>query len=74
MDGTKELFIGEVIHKTFVTVNEAGTEAAAATAVVVVGGGIPAHVELTRPFIFMIRDLQTGTVLFMGRVVDPSIE
>ena len=72
MDGTTQLFIAEVIHKAFVKVNEAGTEAAAATAVVVVGGGIPTEVRIDRPFLFLIRDIQTGTVLFLGRVVDPS--
>lgn len=72
MDGTKELFISQVIHKAFVKVNEAGTEAAAATAVIVVGGGVPKPVHIDHPFLFFIRDLKTGTVLFLGRVVDPS--
>ena len=74
MTGTRELFIGEVLHKSFVSVDEAGTEAAAATAVVMELTAIPdTQVELTvdRPFIFLIRDLETGTILFVGRVANP---
>ena len=74
MNGTGGLQIQDVIHEAFVKVNEAGTEAAAATAVV---GGLtsaPEYVELdvTRPFFFVIRDEETGAALFIGRVVDPS--
>jgi len=76
MDGTRSLYIGAVIHKAFVDVNEAGTEAAAATAVVMDFGTSmppePIAVTVDRPFIFLIRDLQTGAVLFVGRVLDPS--
>jgi serpin B len=64
-----------VVHKAFVAVDEAGTEAAAATAVVIGERAAPAEpVEMTvdRPFVFVIRDRQTGTILFVGRVVDPS--
>ena len=67
------LLISEVVHKAFVSVDEAGTEAAAATAVVVgMVKSVPEEpIELTidRPFIFLIRDRDTGTVLFMGRLV-----
>ena len=69
------LAISEVIHKAFVAVDEEGTEAAAATAVVVVGTAAPetpVEVVVDRPFIFLIRDLETGTILFLGRVVDPT--
>ena len=75
------LYIGEVIHQANIDVDEKGTEAAAATAVIGVatGGGCPGPepakiitLRLDRPFLFMLRDTQTGTVLFMGRVVDPS--
>jgi serpin B len=75
MDGTQELFIGEVLHKSFITVDEAGTEAAAATAVEMQLKGAPMEpieVVIDRPFVFFIRDIETGTILFVGRVVDPS--
>ena len=77
--GEIRLFISRVIHKAFVSVDEAGTEAAAATAVIMaVTTSVtvpPEPVEMTvdRPFIFLIRDIQTGTVLFVGRVVDPGM-
>jgi serpin B len=75
MDGTHELFIGAVMHKAFVSVDEAGTEAAAATAVTMrVTGtvGEPVKVTVDRPFVFLIRDLETGAILFVGRVVNPG--
>jgi serpin B len=74
MADTKELFIGFVIHKAFVDVNEEGTEAAAATAVGMLGKGMPSKTEAfkaDRPFLFLIRDNVTGSVLFLGRVSDP---
>jgi serpin B len=74
MDGTRDLFISEVVHKAFVAVDEKGTEAAAATAVIMRFTAAPsAPVEMTvdRPFIYMIRDLKTGTLLFVGRVLNP---
>ena len=77
MDGTNELFIHGVVHKAFVSVNEEGTEAAAATAVTVAPGATrtppePIQVTVDRPFLFLIRDLETGAILFMGRVVNPA--
>lgn len=75
MDGTRNLYIQDVIHKAFVAVDETGTEAAAATAVIIAEMGIMVpEVEMTidSPFIFAIRDLQTGSILFLGRVMDPS--
>lgn len=76
MDGTHELFIGNVIHKAVVDVDEEGTEAAAATAVVMFGAAEmaepePVVIRIDRPFIFLIRDFQTGTILFVGRVLNP---
>ncbi len=71
MDGTHDLFIGCVAHKAYVSVNEEGTEAAAATGVSMVLS-IPSMMTIDHPFIFLIRDIETGTILFMGRVVDPS--
>jgi len=75
MTGTRELFISEVVHKAFISVDEAGTEAAAATAVIMPVSAAPTppvEVTIDRPFIYMIRDLQTGTVLFIGRVLNPA--
>ena len=72
MDGTHDLFISDVLHQAFVAVNEYGTEAAAATAVIMAGNAAPAHIDVNKPFIFLVRDLQTGAILFIGRVVDPS--
>ena len=68
------LFIREVVHKAFVSVDEAGTEAAAATGVVMqVESAAPEPVSVTvdRPFIFLIRDLETDAILFIGRVEEP---
>jgi len=75
MDGGHDLFISDVFHKAFVAVDEAGTEAAAATAVVMKVTAAPVdNVQLTadRPFLFLIRDTETDAILFVGRVVDPS--
>jgi serpin B len=75
MDGTRNLAITDVFHKAFVAVDEAGTEAAAATAVVIGLTAMPASpVDLTvdRPFVFLIRDVQTGAILFVGRVLNPA--
>jgi len=75
MTGNRDLFIRDVIHKAFVSVDEAGTEAAAATALVMPTAMPPgelAEVTVDRPFVFLIHD-RTGTVLFVGRVVNPSV-
>lgn len=78
MADTKELFIGMVLHKAFVDVNEEGTEAAAATAAGMEGGGMPRPkpepkvFKADRPFLFAIRDNTSGSLLFMGRVADPK--
>ncbi|MBN1944644.1 MAG: serpin family protein [Bradymonadales bacterium] len=72
MDGTHNLFISRVIHKAFIAVDEHGTEAAAATAVVMDFGAMPYELQVDRPFFFLIRDVQTGAILFMGRVVNPT--
>lgn len=77
MSPEKPLYIDDVFHKAFVEVNEKGTEAAAATAVVMrtesasVGPG-PVSFRADHPFVFAIRDLQSGSLLFVGRVADPS--
>jgi serpin B len=75
-DGDPEWFyISSVIHKAFVNVNEEGTEAAAATAVVAGLGGIPLAPPVFRadhPFLFLIQEKKTGSLLFLGRVADPT--
>jgi serpin B len=71
------LFVDDVVHQSFVSVDELGTEAAAATAVVTADSAPTKHVEMTvdRPFLFYIRDQPTETPLFVGRVIDaPSGE
>ena len=72
MDGTQDLFIQFVIHQGFVEVNEKGTEAAAATAVGVGLTSAPPSFRADHPFIFLIQDRETGNILFLGRVVDPT--
>jgi len=70
------LYIAKVFHQAFITVAEKGTEAGAATAIIDDGatGGVEDYVRATfdHPFLWFIRDRVTGTILFMGRVVDPS--
>ncbi|MFH1312367.1 MAG: serpin family protein [Candidatus Eisenbacteria bacterium] len=70
------LFISNVLHKTYVRVDELGTEAAAVTEVDMSTGNTPdcAHFQfwVSRPFIFAIRENQTNTILFIGKVVDPG--
>jgi serpin B len=71
------LYISAVLHKVYVDVNEEGTEAAAATGVVLVGGGasLPQPIPVFRadhPFLFLIRDAKAGLILFMGRLTEPS--
>ncbi|MBS3784505.1 MAG: serpin family protein, partial [Anaerolineae bacterium] len=75
MTGDKDLFISDVVHKAFVSVDEEGTEAAAATAVVMKRLSMPEEpvvVTVDHPFLFLIRDIETGTILFVGRVLDPT--
>jgi len=75
MDGRRDLFIDNVYHKAFVAVDEKGTEAAAATAVVIALTSMPAEpkeVRVDRPFLFLIRDVESGAILFLGHVVNPT--
>jgi serpin B len=76
MSDSPELYIGDVIHKAFVDVYEEGTEAAAATAVMMLGTAMPPAepkvFQADHPFMFLIRDRQTGAIVFMGRVADPK--
>ena len=73
IDGKPDLFVGEIFHQAFVNVDEVGTEAAAATAISVTTATVVSPPDLTltidHPFIFLIRDRQTGLILFMGKVV-----
>jgi serpin B len=70
------LLLSEVVHKAYVDVDESGTEAAAATAVMAVGGAAPQEAPLAfradHPFLFFLRDKTSGAILFAGRVSDPS--
>jgi serpin B len=75
MTGARDLFISNVIHQAFVEVNEEGTEAAAATGVVmeVTAVGPPKPVfRADHPFIFIIQEIETGNILFLGKVCDPT--
>ena len=74
MTGNRDLFIADVVHKAFVSVDEAGTEAAAASAVVMpmaMPPEEPVEVTVNHPFIFLIRDIETSTILFVGRTLNP---
>jgi len=74
MTGEKDLYISNVIHQAYVGVDEEGTEAAAATAVVMkLTAMMPTNVfRADHPFIFIIQEKETGNILFFGRVVDPT--
>jgi serpin B len=73
MTGNKELYLSAVVHKAFVDVNEEGTEAAAATGVIVetTSVRITPTFRADHPFLFLIRDNTTGSILFLGRLVTP---
>ena len=76
-DFPEGLFIAEVIHKTFIEVSENGTEAAAVTEVEMDAGDSGVEPEGffgTKPFVYIIRDDRSGTILFMGKVADPTVE
>ena len=79
MTGDREFSISAAIHRAYIDVNEEGTEAAAATAVVVMRSMMagmqqpaPPVFRADHPFIFLIRDNRSGGILFMGRVADPT--
>ena len=74
MNGRRDLYISAVLHKAFVEVNEEGTEAAAATAVVMVKSAAPSPPVVFRadhPFLFLIRERPSGSILFLGRLLNP---
>jgi serpin B len=71
----ERLFIGDVVHQANIDVNEKGTDATAATAVLMVASAAPAQtvtLKVNKPFFFVFRDTKTGAILFLGRIVDPS--
>ena len=74
-DAMSKLKISEVVHKTFIEVNEEGTEAAAATSVGMVttsiGPSVTPQLRIDKPFIFLIREKDTGAILFIGQVYNP---
>lgn len=75
MDGGRNLFISAAVHKAFVEVNEQGTEAAAATGIAMVLTALPRppiEFRADHPFIFLIRERSTGSILFLGRVTNPT--
>ena len=75
MDGSRSLFIGSVLHKAFIEVNEEGSEAAASTAVVLKKGRPDERIfRADHPFLFLIRENTTGSILFLGRLTDPGQE
>jgi serpin B len=71
MASNADLYIYAVGHKAFISVDEKGTEAAAAS-YVAIAGLTEMEFNMNRPFIYLIRDIETGTILFVGRVVNPS--
>lgn len=72
MDGRRDLFVSDVVHKAFVDVNEEGTEAAAATGIVIAFNSLPPEFRADHPFLFLIRDTKTASILFLGRLVRPQ--
>jgi serpin B len=76
INGKRDLFISAVIHKAYVDVNEEGTEAAAATAITMkLTSVMPSRIPVFRadhPFLFLIRDNHSGSILFIGRVMNPK--
>jgi len=76
MTGNSDLFLSAVVHKAYIAVDEHGTEAAAATAepydLSAIDGETPPVFRADHPFLFLIRDNRTGSILFLGRVVNPK--
>ena len=72
MEPTKNLKVSDFLHEAFVEVNEHGTEATAMNLVVAKTKGITDHLWMDHPFIFLIRENTTGSILFLGRMLDPT--
>jgi serpin B len=78
MTGGRDLYVSSVVHKAFVDVTEEGTEAAAATAIIMAPTAVfarpkaPPVFRADHPFVFLIRDNRNGAILFLGRIIDPT--
>ncbi|NWZ69982.1 SPA3F inhibitor, partial [Acrocephalus arundinaceus] len=73
ISGNRDLQVSQAIHKALLEVDEAGTEAAGATAIIVNRGSFISNtIKFNRPFLILISDKKTGTTLFMGKIVDPT--
>jgi serpin B len=74
MDGTNLLFISDALHQSYIEVNEEGTEAAAATVIIMEATAIPDYKEFIadHPFLFLIQHKETGALLFMGKAMNPA--
>ncbi len=70
--GYRGMYVSAAVHKAFINVDEEGTEAAAATGINIALASLPYQFRVDKPFMFVIRHRKTGTVLFMGRIVDPT--
>jgi serine protease inhibitor len=71
--GPGSLAISQVLHKTYIDVNEEGTEAAAVTAVVITRTSFPVNeIRFNRPFIFVIAEKTTGSIIFLGKLTNPK--
>jgi serpin B len=73
INGARNLFVSAIVHKSYVNVDEKGTEAAAATAVVISKTSLPVNIislKIDRPFLFLIQDKESGTILFLGRMAN----
>lgn len=73
IDGARDLFVDKAVHKAMITVDEDGAEAAAATGIGVGDASAPEPFRADHPFVFAIYDVVTGSILFMGRVADPTM-
>ncbi|NXH21815.1 A1AT antiproteinase, partial [Bucco capensis] len=73
ISGSRDLWVSQAIHKALLEVDEAGTEAAGATAIILSKVHLPSvTIKFNRPFIILISDKKTSTTLFMGKIVDPT--
>ncbi|XP_036047005.1 neuroserpin [Onychomys torridus] len=74
MSDKKELFLSKIVHKSFIEVNEEGSEAAAASGMIAISrmAVLYPQVIVDHPFLFLIKNRKTGTILFMGRVMHPE--
>ena len=71
IDGARDLYVSFVVQQALVEVDEEGTVAAAATAAGVATTSFEESIQINRPFLFLIRDVKSGSLLFIGRVEDP---